>query len=657
MFAALVFERDPLGYHDVGGLVLSWVQDAGGFAAAGIALWLVFGLPRMRPADRARVPGWQSVIFFWGSLVALVCYVPVVLLGFYNFFRSFSTTRGATPPPSLLNTPRLQQTYALLLTIGGICALTVVLLPFVRNLAVLRFRRVWAIAKLSFKEAVRRRVLWVFSVLLLLFMFATWFVPSKAEDQVRTYVQLVSFAMAVLLLFAGVVLSAFSIPADIRQQTIHTVLTKPVERFEVVLGRFLGYTGLMTLVLFGMTTASLLYVFREINPEAAAESLKARDPLYADLTFENTANEKRGESVGKEWEYRSWITFSQPRQTAVYSFPLPPRGLANRDKVILEGTFDVYRTTKGDESKGVLCKFVFQTWRFRQAEAALAKQKEKKSLLVEYRNRREEAKKEARPQIDVDNELAEKYGYYEIERVQVSDKHTMVFEVPAGLFRNALDKEDERRQLEQGKSDSFPAFQVRVTCEDPYHQYVGLAKYDLYVRLDNPDSKVSKLWFALNFYKGAVGLWFRLCIIIGVAVALSTYFTGVISLLVALLLFLGGNTRDFIQRVGLATNQGGGPMEALYRLATRQNLMAPLEDTTPVTVATRSDKVFQWFISRVLNLVPDIERFSLFEYTAEGFNITAEQLLIGALLTIGYLFPWAVLAFYLLKWREIASGS
>ena len=62
------------------------------------------------------------------------------------------------------------------------------------------------------------------------------------------------FGMAPLLL------AAFSIPNDIKNQNIYTVVTKPVERFEIVLGRFVGYTFLMTLALLGMTVISYVLI-------------------------------------------------------------------------------------------------------------------------------------------------------------------------------------------------------------------------------------------------------------------------------------------------------------------------------------------------------------------------------------------------------------
>src|SRR5262249_50677325 len=58
----------------------------------------------------------------------------------------------------------------------------------------LGLRRVYAIAQLCVKEAVRRKVLWVFFALLLIVLFASWFIPGKAEDQLRTYVTVVFLA-------------------------------------------------------------------------------------------------------------------------------------------------------------------------------------------------------------------------------------------------------------------------------------------------------------------------------------------------------------------------------------------------------------------------------------------------------------------------------
>ena len=214
----------------------------------------------------------------------------------------------ATPLPSRI--------LAIALTVGGAGGLVAAGLPFAVGLSSLRFRRIWALTKLTFKEAIRNRVLYGFSALLLVFLFGSWFIPHKPEDQVRSYVGVVYWVMKILLLLAAVILAAFSIPNDIQHQTIHTIITKPVERFEILLGRFLGFTALMTLVLLLMASVSVVYVLRGIDPEAAAESLKAREPLYGMLHFENTGDAQKGTNVGREWDYRSYITAASPNSRA-----------------------------------------------------------------------------------------------------------------------------------------------------------------------------------------------------------------------------------------------------------------------------------------------------------------------------------------------------
>src|SRR5262249_32482302 len=301
------------------------------------------------------------------------------------------------------------------LTLAGACALLVVLLPFTANMVRFRARRIWGLAKLSFKEAVRRRVLWVFLALLLVLLFASWFIQSKSEDQVRTYVQVVSFSMSVLLLVVAALLASFGIPTDMKQQTIHTILTKPVERFEVVLGRFLGYIGLLTLILVVVSAVSLLYVLRGIDPDAAYESLKARETMFGDLEFEGTKDRDKATNVGKPWEYRTYIFGpepQQPTQCGVWQFT-DLKSLADRKKVRCEFTFDIYRTTKGRINEGVFCTFFVQTAGFDPSQKQA------------YDNeRRAERQKPGADFEEIDNRLAEKYGCFELASKEIRNLHT-----------------------------------------------------------------------------------------------------------------------------------------------------------------------------------------------------------------------------------------
>ncbi len=647
MFATLPIERELFGFKDLAPGFLYWIEAAGGYATYGLIVWYILyflDLIRVKKELKA-VPSWVVTSFVITSVVAIVCFVV-----YY-----FSLLVAPPPAPEFIEgilVPRKGiHWHDVIGIVGGACALYAVLLPIVRGLGLLSFRRIGALARLSFKEAIRRRVLWVFSILIVIFLFASWFMPSKPEDQVRTYIKLVDWVMSPLLLFSAFILASFSIPNDIKQQTIHTILTKPVERFEIVLGRFLGYVALMSLILFTMTGISLVYLVWEIDPDAAAESLKARDPIWGDLRFENTGKDNVGINVGKEWSYRSYISGpvrGQEPHTAVWQFNSMPSGFANRKTVRCEYTFDIFRSTKGFEARGISVGFDFRTWHFHTGNKELY-QKE----LAERRGQKDRAS-----DADILNELSEKYGYYEVPATAVSSGHTYALDLPTGLFKNvALGPDDQRKTEATVKKQPLEPLEVRVQCLSQT-QYVGMAKHDFWLRQDDPNAGNDKLWFAYNFFKAqAVDLWLKLILVIGVSVSLSTYLSGVITLLVGLVLYFGGIILNFMQEVAFGQNYGGGPFQSAFTLFNRKLPNQEIAQDTTTAAIFWTDEVVRFGMRRVLDLFPDVERFDFTRFVQEGFNIPESQLLINFLLMAGYVLPWIVLAYYLMKWKEVASAT
>jgi hypothetical protein len=580
-------------------------------------------------------------------------YLPLVQRMFGT--ESFADPEGAAVLPATLLDLRNWAH-----TLGAGCEVLAVLTPFLIGLTRLRWRRIWALARLSIKEAIRRKVLYVFSALVVVLLFYGWFTTSKPESQVQGYVKVVDWGMTVLLLVSAGLIGAFSIPADIRQQTIHTITTKPVERFEIVLGRFLGFTLLMSVVLFVLTGLSGLYVLRGIHPDAREESLMARDPLYGQIDFlrveaEDTDAEQRyrvdPENVGREWDYRKYISGSglqnpqAPRTYAVWAFDDLPGSLGDRNNVRCEFTFDIYRTTKGKENEGINCSFFFETRNFEGRVGRRGYIEDRAQLQA----RGELVPAEGEPISRAENELSEKYGYYEVQGVSVSDYHTLALDVPAGLIRNALSG--------GAGTPGRPPLTVRVRCESPT-QYVGMARYDLYLRLDTPKAGGDTGAFLFNFFKGSLGLWMKLVLIIGLCVCLSTELGGIISFLCGFFLYLAGTAREFIDDLASKKVVGGGPMESFFRLVGRHNLVTPLEETTATRVATGSDEAFRWVMGRFINMLPDVDRFNFSDRVANGFNVAvvSQDLLPSFLMLVGYLVPWFVLSYYLIESREIAGA-
>jgi hypothetical protein len=710
MFATLYLERDPLKLADMPGGMVSWVQDAGGFCLVlllammiwararwpgGLSAWL-WGAPDAESSRR-----WASSLFQFSLIGAVLGYAGAGVLRLLDLMASPSTPEGAEVGKLATSTPPVSdwvRASGWALTFAAACALVAVLLPFLVSLLSLRWRRIWGIARLSFKEAVRRKVLYVFASFLLILLFLGWFVPAKRESQLQTYVTVIFLCLTPILLVSSALLAAFGIPTDIKQQTIHTVVTKPVERFELVLGRFLGYTLLMSSVLLVLTPLSLFYVRRGINPDAAAESLKARDPLYGKLTFQriNEAytvseftslvdREDHILNVGREWDYHKYIPGvnlekeTGPILQAVWDFDEVPAVLGRRPRVRCEYKFDIYRQSKGKEGEAVRCSFFFHTRYFDPVSNDRTNYYNARNTLRDLQRpgdtRQREAQQEkvrkalpgasddvvgrlsdgmGKPD-EIDDLLAEQYGYHEVQAAKVVDYHTLFVDLPGGLFRNA------RNGPPGGGTPAragAPLLTTRVRCESS-SQFIGMARYDIYFRQDDPGEEDSHWWaFAWNFCKGTLGLWMVMCLVIGLCVCLSTELSGIIAFLCVMFLYLGGWARSFIQELAEKKNPYGGPLEASYRLFSRKSLALPVDDTTLGKIATGSDDVFRGFARVFIKVLPDVERYSFTDQVANGFNIglIGQDLLPTLLLLLGYLLPWALLAFYWIKSREIAGA-
>jgi ABC-type transport system involved in multi-copper enzyme maturation permease subunit len=657
LFATFTLEREPLQWAEMAQALMGWLQSAGAIAALGLFLVFAgqasFSFQRLFAAPGSRA---SPALAKLGALCTIISWSGFGLLGLI-FAGMLLGIRGAHSWLPGVNPNGFTVGDYLFAAAGGL-ALAVVVFPVVwKVFGDMRFGRIWAVARLSIKESIRNGTLAVFGVIAIIFLFADWFLPyKKPEDQVRNYVWVLYWSMTVLFILSAAILGAFSIPNDIKSQNIHTVVTKPITKFEVVLGRFLGFGVILTLGLLVVGSLSVIYILRGVTEEARKESLLARVPLYGKLGFLNT----KGDSVGREWDYRRYIggepaEGSGKRQYAVWFFDdLGDVREREEGKVRLEFSFDIFRLTKGEEGKGVLITFKFADGKtpIDTVEKLVVERKR------EYDRRRNDAVKKSGGAVDlnklnpqIEAELLKEFPVYEQAGVEVKDYHTLPVEIPYALIEQLRATGANQRPGADGQPP--PLMQVFVSI-DPDRasaaQMLGVAPRDFYILAAERN-------FYVNFLKGLIGLWFSTLMVLGVAVCCSTYLSGVISLLCTLFLFIAGYFTPTIAQLAHNQSIGGGPAESLKRILDRQNMVMPLDESPTTAVIRGVDEGFRWVLRRVMAIIPDSSRFDLHPYVANGFDISVSDILVAdnLLPLVGYLVPWFILAFYLINYREIAN--
>ena len=148
-----------------------------------------------------------------------------------------------------------------------------------------RMRNVLAIARLTFREGVRMRIVLVFVILLAFIMLWLPFTvrgDQTVTGQLQTFLSYSLGAVGLLLGLATVFLSCSTLTAEFRSMTLHLVLTKPVSRFEVLAGKWLGINALMLLLL-GLSGATI-YGFAVLIKNRPAnferDKLNVRDVVW-----------------------------------------------------------------------------------------------------------------------------------------------------------------------------------------------------------------------------------------------------------------------------------------------------------------------------------------------------------------------------------------
>ena len=121
------------------------------------------------------------------------------------------------------------------------------------------FKPIIAIAKATVGEAIRRRVLLIIPFVAVILLFVAPLLGVLSARQEKTV--LTGFVLGIVQLSSAVIaitLTVYMLPNEVERRTIYTILSKPVQRYQFLVGKYLGAVAALALMMGLMACVTLL---------------------------------------------------------------------------------------------------------------------------------------------------------------------------------------------------------------------------------------------------------------------------------------------------------------------------------------------------------------------------------------------------------------
>jgi len=553
--------------------------------------------------------------------------------------------------------------------------------------------RVYALAKLAFKEAIRRKVLFVVGLFVVGLLLAGWYLNPESSSPARLYISFVLTATNYLVLALALFISAFSLPADIKSKTIYTIVTKPVRATEIVLGRILGFVAVGTVVLVPMGLASYLFVDRGLRHSHAevvdvrdlgdgqlegetdyvqfhkhtftidpgetqgltemvrghqhvvtrrddgtfviggpVGALRARVPAYGQLAFlDRNGNEQlEGVDVGNERLAGGYGSAGIARLAGL------TQGSRRLDHGYVEGgTLGAAIFTFGQVTKSRYPDFIpidmsLRAYRSFKGDIETGV---RGSITMRHPDPAKNIESNPITFIVSEYEVDEKQLSLEIEGTDQNETRML------SVFDDLVD--------DQGR------LQVIIRCLDR-GQYLGVTQSGVYLR-------PAESSFARNLAKAYASIWLQMTMVIAFGVMFSTFLSGPVAMIATFVCVLLGfsaeqvyDTRHYIDA---GISRGGGPIESMVRLLKQDAMTTELDvEGLASRVIKTADAGIVYSLDAIATALPNLPKMvSTAEYAASGFDIFGALLARHAVATLGYCILAFLVSYFFLKSREIAA--
>jgi hypothetical protein len=542
------------------------------------------------------------------------------------------------------------------------------------DLAGMSPRRIWALARLAIQESLRRNVLVALALFLLIVLFAGWFLDPKSVNPGKLYLGFILGATNLLVCLVTLVLSVFSLPADIKAKAIQTVTTKPVRTGEIVLGRILGFSIVGAVLLAIMALIGWAFVVRSVSHGhaiAVEDVIELKDVGGTVTGFEGRTSLDRGHRHRVELDAagNGWTDNVQGHRHAVrrsgngYTLGAAEGMLEARRP--LRGTLRFLDREGRPSTKGIS---VGSEWTYRQyieggsLAAAIWKfegisdREYPNGLPLEmtvrvFRTYKGTIEKGIKGSVRVRNPASglQSDPFYFTAREFTIDSLL----IPRKLASTSTDGGTRQVDLFQDiVADG--RVEVILQCLEPA-QYYGIAQADFYLRAGDGS-------FALNYAKSCLGILYSMLLVTAMGVMFSTFLGGPLALFATLAVVLVGQFREFIQRLfesqvtGDSTiAPGGGPIESLYRIVTQESITVELVPSPAVQIMKTVDTFLLAPMQLLAGIFPSLSSLGTSDFVAGGFDIPFDLVAEHGMETLGYLLAFFIAGAFCLRAREVAS--
>lgn len=171
-------------------------------------------------------------------------------------------------------------------------------------------RNIWVIAKNTFAQAIRMKL--ALTVFILLFLILPLMSKEMVGDgtltgKLQTFSSYGLSLTSLLLSFLTITIACYSLSTDIKEKQIFSVITKPVARFQIVLGKFAGVVlfDAVMLVIFSGIIFGLTVMIPNFTKSSDEEIAEAQQTFFTARTGVTPVLDKKQMLADAEAQYQA----------------------------------------------------------------------------------------------------------------------------------------------------------------------------------------------------------------------------------------------------------------------------------------------------------------------------------------------------------------